>query len=138
MGMIKFENGLVKVTGDSLYGIKFEDYEKSQGRVSYATLAKSFDCILANEISKDYEYFAVVNGSEHYEDEDSEDGEDIWVDVYQYYIISDRGYQILENLTDELVWYDNRLGVFVWGITHYGTSWDYVLTDIVIENKEEN
>ena len=136
MGMIKFENGLVKVTGDSLYGIKFEDYEKSQGRVSYATLAKSFDCILANEISKDFEYFEVVNGSEHYEDED-EDGEDTWVDVYQYYIISDKGYHILENLTDELVWYDSRLGVFVWGITHYSTSWDYVLTDIIIENKEE-
>ena len=54
------------------------------------------------------------------------------------YIISDKGYHILENLTDELVWYDSRLGVFVWGITHYGTSWDYVLTDIIIENEEEN
>ena len=134
MSMIKFENGLVKVTGDSLYGIKFGEYEKKCGRVSYKTLASAFDCILANEISKDFEYFEVVNGSEYYEDED---GEEVWVDVYQYYIISDRGYQILEYLTDELVWYDSKLNVYVWGITHFGTGWDYVLTDIVIENKEE-
>ena len=28
--------------------------------------------------------------------------------------------------TDEPVFYDAELGLYVWGITHFGTSWDYV------------
>jgi hypothetical protein len=28
--------------------------------------------------------------------------------------------------------------MYIWGVTHYGTSWDYVLTDIKIELDEDN
>lgn len=28
--------------------------------------------------------------------------------------------------TDEPVFHDAELGLYVWGITHFGTSWDYV------------
>ena len=36
-------------------------------------------------------------------------------------------------MTDEIVYYNEELDMYVWGITHYGTSWDYVLTDIAIK-----
>lgn len=26
-----------------------------------------------------------------------------------------------------------RMDIYLWGITHFGTSWDYVLTDIELE-----
>ena len=64
----------------------------------------------------------VVNGCE-----ENEEG---WYEVYQYYIISDGGARILKDLTDEIVYYHEDLDMYLWGITHYGTSWDYVLTDI--------
>ena len=51
-------------------------------------------------------------------------------EVFQYYIISAGGANILKHWTDELVWYNYELDMHVWGVTHYGTSWDYVLTDI--------
>ena len=28
--------------------------------------------------------------------------------------------------TDEPVFHDEELDLYVWGITHFGTSWDYV------------
>lgn len=57
-------------------------------------------------------------------------------EIFQYYIISDSGKDILKYHTNEIVYYIPVLDIYVWGVTHYGTSWDYVLTDIKIE--EEN
>lgn len=54
-------------------------------------------------------------------------------EIYQYFIISDSLAAILKDLTNEIVYYIEFLGVYVWGVTHYGTSWDYVLTNIKIE-----
>ena len=59
-------------------------------------------------------------------------------EIYQYFIISDRGAEILQDLTDEIVYYLPALDVYVWGVTHGGTAWDYVLTDIKIDLSGEN
>lgn len=50
-------------------------------------------------------------------------------ECYQYYIVSDNGARILEEI-NEIVFYNEELDMYVWGVTHYGTSWSYVLTDI--------
>ena len=55
-------------------------------------------------------------------------------DIYQYFIISSNGAEILKEWTDEIVFYNDELDMYVWGVTHWGTGWDYVLTDIKIEN----
>lgn len=55
-------------------------------------------------------------------------------DIYQYFIISSNGAEILKEWTDEIVFYNEELDMYVWGVTHFGTGWDYVLTDIKIEN----
>lgn len=54
-------------------------------------------------------------------------------EIFQYYIISDNLAEILKELTNEIIYYIDFLGVYVWGVTHWGTSWDYVLTNIKIE-----
>ena len=64
--------------------------------------------------------------------EELEQEQDNQPEIYQYYIISDNGADILKRFTDEIVFYIPVLDVYVWGITHWGTSWDYVLTDIKI------
>lgn len=50
-------------------------------------------------------------------------------EIFQYYIVSDNGAEILEEI-NEIVFYNEKLDMYVWGVTHWGTSWDYVLTDI--------
>ena len=67
--------------------------------------------------------------------EELEQEQDNQPEIYQYYIISDNGADILKRFTDEIVYYIPVLNVYVWGVTHWGTSWDYVLTDIKIEEE---
>ena len=50
-------------------------------------------------------------------------------EIYQYQIVSDNGAEILKEI-NEIVYYNEELDMYVWGVTHWGTSWDYVLTDI--------
>lgn len=59
------------------------------------------------------------------EEEDSYNQE-----IYQYFIVSNSGAEIIKQYTDDPLFYNEELDMYVWGITHFGTSWDYVLTDI--------
>ena len=97
-----------------------------KGYLDYQTLStKVGDMVLNNDIMKltGYENWELVHGD--YEDEDGE-----YYEIYQYYIVSDFGYNILERYTDEIVYYNEKLDMYVWGITHYGTAWSHVLTNI--------
>lgn len=57
-------------------------------------------------------------------------------EIFQYYIVSDAGADILKRETNEILFYNDELDMYIWGVTHWGTSWDYVLTDINIEQFE--
>lgn len=50
-------------------------------------------------------------------------------EIFQYYIVSNSGAELLQE-AGEIVFYNYDLDMYLWGVTHYGTSWDYVLTDI--------
>ena len=50
-------------------------------------------------------------------------------DIFQYFIVDDCGARLLKEI-NEIVFYNEELDMYVWGVTHYGTSWSYVLTDI--------
>lgn len=155
------------------YGNKISEYGLQNGYVDYSTLAKAFDAVLVNDITKlfyadingEYNEPEQVNGYIDNSDEinelndqiselmiDNDNGEqdekinalqdkidelereqDEQPEIYQYYIISDSGADILKYDTDEIVYYLPAIDCYVWGVTHWGTSWDYVLTDIKIE-----
>lgn len=109
-----------------VYGEKVSEYGLKNGYLDYYTLSKIVgDMVLNNNIfmHAGYENWELVSGLE--EDEDGN-----YLDVYQYYIITDSGARFLEEYTDEIVYYNEQLDMYLWGITHFGTSWDYVLTDI--------
>lgn len=83
------------------------------------------------ELDEDSERYAEI-------EEDIRCLEDIrYSEIFQYYIISDNGAEILKEYTDEIVMYNTELDMYVWGVTHCGTSWDYVLTDIPCGESEE-
>ena len=116
----------LKLYDGTVFGIKVSDYGLENGYLDYYTLARIVgDCILKNELYEfgGYENWELVNGLE--EDEDGD-----YLEVYQYYIISYGGYAFLREYTDEIVYYHEELDMYLWGVTHFGTSWDYVLTDI--------
>lgn len=179
---------------DYFCGNKISDYGLENGYVDYATLAKSFDAVLNNDIMQktyDIGYWEQVSGfvdnSEEIEEleekleemeekleeledkfaeleeepeeieellkkeiaeveeqiakveeqiEELEREQDYIPEVYQWYIVSDGGAQILEEF-GEILYYNEELDMYLWGVTHYGTSWDYVLTDIKIEKPEQ-
>lgn len=60
-----------------------------------------------------------------------------WNEFYQYYIISESGAEILKEWTDEYVAYNSELDLYIWGVSHCGTSWSYVLTDIKCNYTED-
>ena len=164
------------------YGNKVSDYGIGNGRVDYATLAKAFDSVLCNDITKlfystvngDYVEPEIINGyidnSEEIAELENEIAEleneieettdenhkrinqnnilllknkidDLeWQqhesenpEIYQYYIISESGARILQELTNEIIYYIPAFDIYLWGVTHFGTSWSYVLTDIKID-----
>lgn len=118
--------------GSSFYGNPVSEYGIENGYVDYAALAKSFDAVLCNEMASRWgETMELVRG-----EIENEYGD--YVDIFQYYIISDSGYEILKYwCPDEIVFYDEELSVYIWGVTHFGTAWSYVLTNIKIENESE-
>ena len=116
----------IKLYDGKVYGHKVSEYALKNGYLDYLALSKIVgDCILSN-------YMMQYMGSLGWElvsgvDID-EEGE--YYDIYQWYIITDSGARFLEEHTDEIVYYHEEMDMYVWGITHFGTSWDYVLTDI--------
>lgn len=97
-----------------------------QERTSYKDMIE-FCCdsmILNNEIipelsAKDF-YFDIYCG------EDYDEENDFYYDVFQYFIIDERDAERLERYTNELVYHCENLDLYVLGVCHYGTSWDYV------------
>lgn len=116
----------IKLYDGKAYGHKVSHYALQNGYLDYLTLSKIVgDMVLAN-------YMMQYMGSLGWELESGgdvdEDGE--YYDIYQYYIITEAGAKFLEEFTGEIVYYHEEMDMYVWGITHFGTSWDYVLTDI--------
>lgn len=153
--------------GKYFYGNEISEYGKKNGYVDYATLAKAFDAVLNNEIMEktyDIGYWDQESGfidnsdkideirekieeldeeenAEEIEEleskiEELEEEQDYQPEIYQYYIVSDSGARILEEF-NEIVFYNEELDMYLWGVTHYGTSWSYVLTDIPCNAKDE-
>ena len=122
------EKNTIKLYNGKVYGVKVSDYGLENGYLDYQTLGQIVgDCILNNTLMQEILYdWETVNG---YEMED-----DDYCEIYQWYIISEQGYKILAGLTDEIVFYNERLDIYVWGITHFGTAWSYVLTDVKLVN----
>lgn len=56
-------------------------------------------------------------------------------EIFQWYIVSDNGAEILKECS-EIVYYNEDLDMYLWGVTHYGTSWSYVLTNIKLNAKD--
>lgn len=119
------EKNKIRMYDGKVWGIKVSKYGRENGYLDYLTLAKMVEHRILNntiraETLGDWE---IVNG-------------EFDRAVFQDYIISELGATILYDLTDELVFYNETLDVYIWAITHFGTGWDYVLTDVKLIDEE--
>ena len=107
------------------------DYELQNNRLSYKNLFYDDDSlILCNNIIEDYEELELLSGYEYDENTDE------YAEIYQYYIIDDDTAKRLQEI-NEIVYYHNRLDIYILGVTHFGTSWSYVLTDLKLVNDSD-
>lgn len=114
--------------GGKVFGEEVSKYGLDHGYLDYRTLAKIVGPTILNNdlISRCTDgVWEIITESEER-------------DIYQYYIISEDGFRFLGDFTDEIVFYNAELELFLWGITHYGTAWDHVLTNIKLKEVEHN
>lgn len=119
------------------------EYEKQHNKISYKRLIDRLftDMILCNDITK---LFYNTIGEKYIEPEmeigkDYDEENDEYVDVYQYFIVDFNSYtyeHILKKYAKQLgnefiLYYIDALDLYILGVTHFGTGWDYVLTDII-------
>lgn len=128
----------LKLAGKYFCGNEISNYGKEHGFLDYNTFSRAFDHVLNNSI---FEFgqgigygWELVNGLDFdYEEEYKEEEEEEIIkepEVFQWYIVSDSGAQIIQDYTNEILYYHDELNIYLWGVTHWGTGWDYVLTDI--------
>lgn len=137
MAKVIMTNGEIPVYEGKFWGNHISEYGLTEGYLDYHTLVKSmtYDCyILNNSImeetrNKGYEW-NLVNGEDYWEDEET--GEAEYAEFYQYFIIPDDGFKNFQRFTNEPIYYCDELDIYLLAVGHYGTSWDYVLTDYKI------
>lgn len=121
----------LKLAGKYFCGNEISNYGKEHGFLDYDTFSRAFDHVLNNsifELGQGIGYgWELVNGLDFdYEEEEIIEEPE----VFQWYIVSDSGAQIIQDYTNEILYYHDELDIYLWGVTHWGTGWDYVLMDI--------
>lgn len=100
--------------------------------ITYGELAKRLDALKlfnkAPELDPEMVYEGLENGTLWESPEDEENGD--VKEIYQWYLISPSDAEYIKRNTDELIFYSDVLDEYVWGVTHLGTSWDYVELEI--------
>ena len=115
------------------YISKLEDlneYEREHNKISYKRLIERVGDIWL--FNKAYELsnceFELILG-DIYDEENDE-----YIDIYQYYLININPYtlEILQkaNCKDLIIAWSETLEEYILCVDHFGTGWDYVLTDI--------
>lgn len=120
---------------------ELNEYEKKNNKISFKRLINKLftDMILCNDITKIF--YADINGNyvepEYIIGTDYDEENEEYLDVYQYFIVdfSNYTYSLFEEYKEQLkkefiLYYISELDIYILGITHFGTGWDYVLTDI--------
>ena len=116
---------------------KLNEYEKENKKISYRTLVNYLfndSLILCNDITK--LFYTDINGEyiepilEVGQDYDENDEPQ---DIYQYFIVDFPNFNLdfmKKYCQNEIIlYYIDFLDCYILGVDHFGTMWDYVLTD---------
>lgn len=89
--------------GKKAYGVEVSDYGLKNGYLDYLAVSKIIgDCILNNTIrAETMEDWETING----------EFENM---IFQDYIISEYGFKFLSDFTDEIVFCNKKLDLYIW------------------------
>lgn len=118
----------VRMYDGKVFGFDVSAYGKEKGYLDYRTLAKALEDVILNNSLREAT-LGVVGRWEIVAGEFDEM-------IMQDFIISRYGYEILKEFTNEIVFYNDVLNVYIWGVTHWGTGWAYELTDVKLEDMD--
>lgn len=109
----------IEMYDNKVWGHEVSEHGLERGYLDYLTLSKMVgDCIHNDYVRAEFfGEWEIVAGE--FDEAISQD-----------YIITENGYRVLRDYTDELVFYCERLNMYIWAVTHYGTAWNYVLTNV--------
>lgn len=104
-------------------------YEYGSGKIitcNYSQYFRDNDAmILANtmveEVCRSPKYVLDLYCGNDYDEEN-----DNYFEIFQYFIIDEGLAEALQKHTDEIVYYIDDLDLYILGVAHWGTSWDYV------------
>ena len=99
-------------------------YLSDDAEYDYAEYLANYENSCDDEEPKTYQEWLEDN-REDYERE---------IQIYQYYLIRDPYW--LEQ-AGELVLYSEKLDCYVWCVDHWGTAWDYVLSNLCVDEGNE-
>ena len=110
-----------------VFGFEVSAFGKEKGYLDYRTLANMLEDLVPNNLIRDatMQDWKIVSGVFHEA-------------VMQDYIITKYGYELLKKYTDELVFYNEKLDMYIWAATRLDHGWAYALTNIkLVEVKDE-
>lgn len=117
IGYWEMKNGYID-NSDEIEELENQIEEKEDEKESYG--------------EEDDEFKAIEKEIEELNDriDELQNQQDYPPEVFQFYIVDENGAEIIQEYTDDPLWYNETLDMWLWGVTHFGTGWDYVLTDV--------
>lgn len=92
--------------------------------ITYGELAQKVGTmLLCNDIDERYRNF--IDTKYKHSNEISQEEINLLLNTYQWYIITKEAAEYLQKETDELVYYDKELNVYVWGIVTSDMNMDW-------------
>lgn len=109
----------LEMVDGKVFGYEVSAYGKEKGYLDYRTLANILEDLVPNNLIRDKTLrdWEIVSGT-------------FKEAIMQDFIIAEYGYEMLEKYTDELVFYNEKLDMYIWAATRLDHGWAYVLTDI--------
>ena len=110
-----------------VFGYEVSAYGKEKGYLDYRTLANMLEDLVPNNYIREATMtdWRIVCGA-------------FKETVMQDFIITKFGYEMLKKYTNELVFYNEKLDLYIWAATRLDHGWAYVLTDIKLREVGEN
>lgn len=109
----------IEMINGKVFGFEVSAYGKEKGYLDYRTLASMLEDLVPNNLIRDatIQDWEIVSGR-------------FKEMVMQDFIITKFGYELLKKYTDELVFYNAKLDMYIWAATRLDHGWAYVLTDV--------
>ena len=120
------EKNTIKLYDNKAFGVEVSEYGLENGYLDYKALGIIVGDKILNNTIRDRTMMDWEVATGEFKDV-----------IFQDYIISEGGYEFLKEYTEELVFYNENLDLYIWAITHFGTAWDYVLTDVKLMNPDD-